>query len=273
MGWAIAAHAWGYSGRATRSHDVCSKAALWTLPPAVPAPAVALFAILREVQRRDQRAAHAELAQAASTPIADARTVPDAGDVSDDPREALVVARRSVVTNEFIHAPPADIEFPAVGQQGFSNAVVNNETWRFFTAAPGMSGSRPVNRCAFATRPWPASSPALPCPSRCSCPPVILTVLLLVRRALKPLAHFERELHARQPDALSSLEVQGLPLELLPMATAMNALLERLSAALRSQEVFVSNAARELLTPLAALQIKFRFWSGPNPRSAETRDP
>ena len=90
-------------------------------------------------------------------------------------------------------------------------------------------------------------------------PAIILTVLFLVKRGLRPLTRFAHELDSRRSDALASLPLSALPAELLPMATAMNELLARLARAVAAQEVFIADAAHELLTPLTALQVQVQM--------------
>jgi two-component system OmpR family sensor kinase len=63
-------------------------------------------------------------------------------------------------------------------------------------------------------------------------------------------------LDARHPEALDPLPDQRLPLEVQPLVRALNGLLERLATALDIQKAFVADAAHELRTPLAAVQIQ-----------------
>jgi two-component system OmpR family sensor kinase len=65
-----------------------------------------------------------------------------------------------------------------------------------------------------------------------------------------------RALDTRHPEALDPLSDQRLPQEVRPVVRALNALLSRLSAALDTQKAFVADAAHELRTPLAAVQIQ-----------------
>ncbi|CAB3720349.1 ATP-binding protein [Trinickia soli] len=78
----------------------------------------------------------------------------------------------------------------------------------------------------------------------------------IVGRGLAPLARVTRALDARRPDALDPLPDARLPLEVRPLVRALNGLLARLSAALDTQRAFVADAAHELRTPLAAVQIQ-----------------
>jgi two-component system, OmpR family, sensor kinase len=81
-------------------------------------------------------------------------------------------------------------------------------------------------------------------------------VWVIVGRGLAPLARVTRALEARRPQALDPLPDGRLPLEVQPLVRALNGLLARLTEALDTQRAFVADAAHELRTPLAAVQIQ-----------------
>ncbi|WP_416057413.1 sensor histidine kinase [Stenotrophomonas maltophilia] len=66
-----------------------------------------------------------------------------------------------------------------------------------------------------------------------------------------------RRLASPRPDPLAPLDpAQEAPRELWPAVEAYNALLQRLDAMQQAQRRFVSNAAHQLRTPLAAMQVE-----------------
>jgi two-component system OmpR family sensor kinase/two-component system sensor histidine kinase QseC len=67
------------------------------------------------------------------------------------------------------------------------------------------------------------------------------------------------ELRARDSASLQALTVDGLPDEVLPLVQSLNALLERLGAALAAQRHFVGDAAHELRSPLTALKLQVQL--------------
>jgi two-component system OmpR family sensor kinase len=83
-----------------------------------------------------------------------------------------------------------------------------------------------------------------------------LAVWGIVGRGLAPLRRVTRALDARRPEALDPLPDARLPQEVQPLVRALNGLLARLAAALDTQKAFVADAAHELRTPLAAVQIQ-----------------
>lgn len=93
--------------------------------------------------------------------------------------------------------------------------------------------------------------------------PVLLIVPLLallvwniVGRALAPLNRLAREVGSRTPAALEPIPEAGAPEEAVPLVHSLNELLGRLGGALVAQRAFVADAAHELRTPLAALELQ-----------------
>lgn len=86
--------------------------------------------------------------------------------------------------------------------------------------------------------------------------PVTLVFLLFgIRQGLKPLDSLAEQIKARRPHTLEPLSETGVPQELKPVVVALNGLLGRLERALASEHRFTANAAHELQTPLAAIQV------------------
>lgn len=81
----------------------------------------------------------------------------------------------------------------------------------------------------------------------------ISVVWVGVRSGLRPLAALRRELAGRSQNDLSPVQV-AVPEEIRPVVTEINELLQRLDHSLASQRNFVSDAAHQLRTPIAALQ-------------------
>lgn len=90
-------------------------------------------------------------------------------------------------------------------------------------------------------------------------PILALLVWIVVGRGLRPLRRVTKALDARAPGALEPLSEEGLPDEVRPLVTALNSLLKRLDDALVQQKAFVADAAHELRTPLAALQLQVQL--------------
>jgi two-component system OmpR family sensor kinase len=87
--------------------------------------------------------------------------------------------------------------------------------------------------------------------------PVLGVVIwVLVSRGLAPLNRLARAVGRRTPAALAPLPEQQAPEEVRPLVQSLNDLLQRLAEALAAQQAFIADAAHELRTPIAALQLQ-----------------
>lgn len=87
----------------------------------------------------------------------------------------------------------------------------------------------------------------------------IALVLLVVKRALRPVTIISRSLAARSIETLAPIDMANpTPTEIEPLVEALNDLLVRLDKALHAQRVFVADAAHELRTPLTALKLQIQ---------------
>lgn len=150
---------------------------------------------------------------------------------------------------------------PEAAELGFSTVPSPAGPWRAYAAE--ISGlvvqvaqpERVRRELAFA-----AVSRAL-APVALSLPLLALLVWRIVGRALRPLEALARSVGARTPAALEPIAEAPAPAEVLPLVRSLNALLSRLRAALSAQRAFVADAAHELRTPLAALDLQAQLVS------------
>ena len=90
-------------------------------------------------------------------------------------------------------------------------------------------------------------------------------IWLLLGWGLRPLQRMAQQLRSRPEHALQPLASGPLPAELQPMRDALNGMLSQLSTLLERERRFIADAAHELRTPLAILDIHAR-----NARQANT---
>jgi two-component system sensor histidine kinase QseC len=88
-----------------------------------------------------------------------------------------------------------------------------------------------------------------------SLPLLVLPAWLSVRLALRPWWRASREIEARGPDDLQPLAFVPRHRELSPLTRAVDQLLARLRAARQRERSFIADAAHELRTPIAAIQV------------------
>jgi len=81
-------------------------------------------------------------------------------------------------------------------------------------------------------------------------------VSLIVGRVFRRLEHSAAEVAERDPADHSPIRTEGVPQDVMPFVLSINTLLGHLRKAIVRQRVFLSDAAHELRTPLAALTIQ-----------------
>jgi len=88
---------------------------------------------------------------------------------------------------------------------------------------------------------------------------VLLLCLFAVQLALRPLATLQQTLSQRRSGDLQPLSLSGLPREVLPLVTTLNRFHRKLRRLFSRQSAFISDAAHELRTPLAALKARLEL--------------
>lgn len=87
-------------------------------------------------------------------------------------------------------------------------------------------------------------------------PLMLLLLIGLVWYELRPLKRLAQQLTEREPDDDTPLNAKPLPKEVQPLIVALNGLFSRISAMMHRERRFTSDAAHELRSPLAALQVQ-----------------
>ncbi|AYL04544.1 TPA: quorum sensing histidine kinase QseC [Enterobacter kobei] len=87
-------------------------------------------------------------------------------------------------------------------------------------------------------------------------PVMLLLLIVLLSRELKPLKNLAQTLRARSPDATDALPIQGVPAEVRPLLDSLNHLFARTQEMMTRERRFTSDAAHELRSPLAALKVQ-----------------
>lgn len=145
---------------------------------------------------------------------------------------------------------------PRVAVLGFADAEIDGRHWRVFsTASRGrvIQVAQPLavrHRLAAAAA-WRSVVPLL-----AAAPLVALAVWWLVGVSMAPLRRLVAAVRARDAESMTPLPLAGLPSELAPLGSALNALLDRLRSSFDAQRAFVADAAHELRSPLTALKLQ-----------------
>jgi len=195
-----------------------------------------------------------QIATAFPTELSVGHTLP-VGDDSEDE----VMLQIWDKDNQLLFTSAPTINLRRVNTIGFSKTKLNQQNWRVYSQLDQgrfIQVSQPT-----AIRNRMAASMAL----RSLIPFVVLIPLLglliwiVVGRALQPIGRLASSINQRTPEALEAISDGSYPPELQPMLLALNGLLARLEQARTTQRAFVSDAAHELRTPLAALKLQLQL--------------
>jgi len=141
---------------------------------------------------------------------------------------------------------------------GYADVFVGGRGWRVLVTKDKSSHLRVEVAQSLAIRDELAQQVALrlAIPVLLALPLLGALIYLVVGRALRPLNELADRVRSRTPTNLTPLKTRELPREVLPLADALNRLLDRLSRALESERRFTADASHELRTPLAAIQMQ-----------------
>lgn len=82
-----------------------------------------------------------------------------------------------------------------------------------------------------------------------------------VRRITRPLANLQQELETRTADNLSPIEIHSSTIEIEAVVSALNQLVNRLTATIENERMFTADVAHELRTPLSGVRLHLELLS------------
>ena len=148
------------------------------------------------------------------------------------------------------------IELPQQASNGFKITRYQQEKWRVVTHRNDhgvIQVAQPQNARHIYI--WQLASGLL-LPVLLQIPLIGLLIWMAVSRSLRPLKQVSRDIQSRSASSLVPLNPDTAPREIQPLISELNHLLGRLGGAIELQRSFTADAAHELRTPLAALQLQ-----------------
>ena len=183
----------------------------------------------------------------------------DAPEEADqDPEDQFAVSIWDA-QGRLVHTSLPSVHFPPQVRPGYATAEAGGETWRVYTTDDFRRRVQVAQRevvreeIAQAAALW-AAAPVL-----IAIPLAWLVVGWAINRVLARLNVLSVELAERSVGATAPIALDGIAGEVVPLAHSMNNLIVRLHDAVEAQRRFVSDAAHELRTPLAGMQIQVEY--------------
>jgi two-component system sensor histidine kinase QseC len=160
--------------------------------------------------------------------------------------DGRLVARSSGAPNERLSDHP----------NGFSEQVVNGETWRVYAVEDATKGIRVMvgDRLGLRERLVTDLIKGLLAPTLLIIPLLGLLIWTSLGRGLRPLQNMAEELQKRDAEDMRAIDARHAPREIRPVVGALNKLFEKVDAARRHEREVTAFAAHELRTPLAGLK-------------------
>lgn len=155
-----------------------------------------------------------------------------------------------------VHESPATDRLPRLTKLGFADIEFGGNSWRVFTASDGQLFAQVAQRWSARMEIANHAAAAAAVPLLAALPMAWIAVIFGIDRLLQRLAGFSSALALRSVEAKEPIIPGRMPDEFLPIIRAINNLIDRHQLAVEQQRQFVSEAAHELRTPLAALQIQ-----------------
>lgn len=157
---------------------------------------------------------------------------------------------------ELIHKSPGTETLPRSSEVGFSDIEVEGNAWRVYTGSDGHRFAQVAQRHSARIEIADHAAAAAAVPLLAALPIAWIAAIFGLNSLIQRVAGFANVLALRGVESREPVIADEMPREFLPVVGAINGLIDRHQQAIEQQKQFVSEAAHELRTPLAALQIQ-----------------
>ena len=148
------------------------------------------------------------------------------------------------------------IDIPRQTRSGYLDVKADGELWHVYTISDGGRAVQVAQRETVRAEIIESAAMGAAAPILIVIPLSWLVVGWAMNRTLARLDELAIEIAERSALATEPIPLEGVPSEVTPLVASMNGLIERLRSAVKAQRRFLADAAHELRTPLAAMQIQ-----------------
>ena len=157
---------------------------------------------------------------------------------------------------DVVHQSLPGVDIPRQNRVGFADVRAGGERWHVYTTSDGSRTVQVAQRETVRAEIIESAAIGAAAPILIVIPLSWLVVGWAMNCMLRRLDVLATEIADRSAMAREPIPLEGVPLEVAPLVASMNGLIERLRAAVETQKRFLADAAHELRTPLAAMQIQ-----------------
>ncbi len=172
-----------------------------------------------------------------------------------DPEDRIAITIRDGA-GRIIHQSLPDARIPRQDRPGFANVLAGGENWRVLTAGDRGRSVQVAQRETVRAEIADSAALGAAAPILIVIPLSWLVVGWAMNRMIGRLNDLAADLAARGATATEPIGLDGAPSEVRPLVESMNGLIARLQASVEARKRFLADAAHELRTPLAAMQIQ-----------------
>lgn len=174
---------------------------------------------------------------------------------SDDPEDAIAVQIWGP-TAALLYAAPSGIDIPRQTRGGHADTDSGGVAWRTYTLILHERTVQVSQQAAVRRKFAETAAINAVIPIAALIPLSWLLLWLVLRRVTRRLEVLVAAIARRDATSENPISDDDMPSELVPLVGAVNELVERLQRALAAQKRFVSDAAHQLRTPLAAVKLQ-----------------
>lgn len=189
----------------------------------------------------------------------------DQGEIAPEQATALAdeqfdfVVQIWTVDGRSIYASRSHAALPTRALLGLADVTVQGQTWRTFSVATRERVIQVAQPLQIRQRLAANAALRSVAPLLILAPAMAFAIWWIAALTLRPLQRVVAEVRRRDAASLQPVPSDGLPPEVSPLVSAINALLLRLGQSLDAQRAFVADAAHELRSPLTALKLQLQL--------------
>ena len=177
---------------------------------------------------------------------------PPAADQDPEDSMAVTIWKNDILVHSDL--PPSQIARPS--RLGYANFIIAGRQWRSYTTRNDVWMVQVAQRETVRQEIAQSAAVGAAAPILIVIPLSWLVVGFAMNRLLGRLDAVARDLAHRSAAAATAVPLDSVPTEVVPLVEGINSLIARLRAAIDGQKRFLFDAAHELRTPLAAMQIQ-----------------